>query len=557
MNYRWEYNTEEGVDYRQKIFLERGLLTEEAKAEFLSEKPKKTYPPEMILNMGRAVDCILKHIDLGNKIVIAGDYDMDGIGAVAVLVEYLTFLQAQVAYYIPNRYVEGYGLSIESIDAIQREHEPQLLITVDNGISCVKEVAYAKSLGIEVIVTDHHMPPEILPEALILNVKQEGDLYPFKELCGCGLAFKLCQALKNRLKLDKSHLNALLDIVALSTIGDVVTLKDENRTLVKYGLHQIKSGKRLGIRSLVEALEMDLNSIRSGAIGFRLAPCFNASGRIEDAKIGVKLLLTKDIAEATYYANYLKNLNEERKAIQASGEAYCQEQVELKHMGDDFLVIREDQVSEGVMGIIAGRIRERYYKPTLVVTKVENGLLKGSGRSIDGVNIYEEMKACQDLLEGFGGHANACGFSIKEENLEALRQALNASMAARKAESAELFTPAIKVVDNLGMDDLDFELLDFLAKLEPFGMGNPTPQFALQDIKIMSKQNYCGEQNQHFKLWGQCQGISINGIGFQLGEKYLLEGEPQRIDVVFSPQVNEWQGKKTIQLSLKDFKESC
>lgn len=556
MDFRWNYSTVDSQDVLEKIFSERGVNGKEEIAEFLSDKPKKTYLPELILNMDAVVETILFHIESRNKIVIAGDYDMDGIGAVSVLVEFLSNIGGDIEYYIPNRYIEGYGLSIESVDNIFKNIEPKLMITVDNGISCYKEIEYAKSLGIEVIVTDHHMPPEKLPECLILNVKQKGDNYPFKELCGCGLAFKLCQAIKNKKNIDKSILNKTLDIVALSTIGDVVTLTDENRTLVKYGLNQIHVGQRLGIKSLCDELDIKIEEVKSGTIGFRIAPCFNASGRMEDASIGVKLLLETDINKAIEYAKYLKNLNEERKLVQEQGELICISKVESKYKDDNFLIIREDSVSEGVMGIIAGRIREKYYKPTIILTQSEKGVLKGSGRSIEGLNIYDEVSKCSDLIKGFGGHANACGLSIDEENLEEFRNKLNESIRERKDIEPELFYPSLSLIDNLNIEQLNFELLDIINRLEPFGMGNTTPLFSLKNIAIAQDRCYCGENNKHFKIWGQCNGKYVSGIGFQLGDKYLNAGEPKKLDVAFVPQINEWQGKKNIQLSLKDFKES-
>ncbi|MCT4660710.1 MAG: single-stranded-DNA-specific exonuclease RecJ [Tissierellales bacterium] len=553
----WRYIDQQSDDILKSLMADRGITKQDDVDEFLSDRPRRTYDPMAIDGMKELVEKIASAIKQNKNLVIAGDYDMDGIGAVSVLIEYLKPIMPQVQYYIPNRYTDGYGLSNGALDYIKNEMNGEIVLTVDNGISCYEQVEYGKSIGLDIIVTDHHNPPEKLPDCLLVDLKLNRDNYPFKELCGCGIAFKICQGLNTIYKIPKRKLLELTDIVALSTIADVVSLTDENRTLVKFGLLQLKSGNRLGIRELCEALDMKVDEIKSGSIGFRLAPCFNASGRMEDARLGVELLVTNDKKRAKELANYLKQLNDERRSVQESGEEKCQELVERKYADDLFLVIREDSVSEGVMGIIAGRLRDKYYRPTLVMTQTEKGVLKASGRSIDGIDLYEEMKSCEDLFIGYGGHANACGLSMEADYIDELRSRLNSKMQKLNMEDKELYNPKIVLAGDVLPKDLDFDFLELLEKMEPFGMGNPTPIFSMTEVKLEnSYKKFCGNNEQHLRIQGYKDNLKINGIGFSMSEYYRNIGEPSVVDLAFVPKINEWQGKKNIQLMLKDLRDS-
>lgn len=553
----WQYIEKHNEDVLKSLMADRGIESEEDIYEFLSDRPKKTYDPMLIDGMKSLVEKLKYAIENKQNLVIAGDYDMDGIGAVSVLMDYLKPIMPQVQYYIPNRYTEGYGLSNDALDYIKYEMNADLVLTVDNGISCYEQVEYGKSIGLDMIITDHHNPPEKLPKCLLVDLKLNRDEYPFRELCGCGLAFKIAQALNTIYKLPKRRLLELTDIVALSTIADVVSLTDENRTLVKFGLLQLKAGKRLGIRALCEELEIKLEEIKSGSIGFRLAPCFNASGRMEDAKLGVELLLTDDQKRAKELAKYLKQLNDARREVQEIGEEKCVEKIEKEFCDDLFLVVREDSVSEGVMGIIAGRIRDRYYKPTLVMTQTEKGILKASGRSIDGIDLYQEIKECEDLFLGYGGHANACGLSMKAENLQELKDRLNDKMQKLKTEDEGVYIPKILVAGEVLPRELDFAFLNMIEKMEPFGMGNPTPIFSMNSVELEKDyKKFCGNNKQHLRISGYKNELKINGIGFSMSEYYRNIGEPNKVDLAFVPKVNEWQGRKNIQLMVKDLRES-
>lgn len=559
MNKIWDVKGEkiQGLSVVEGILHYKGITDEKEIEEFLSDKPKKTYDPFLIKNMKEAVKKIKTHINKDNKIVVFGDYDVDGVTSSALLVEFFSNITDNIDYYIPNRFSEGYGLNKDAIKSIKEDMNADLIITVDNGISSFEEVNYAKEIGLDIIVTDHHNPPEKLPECIIINVKQDDDEYPFKELCGCGVAFKLAQALQRELDLPRSTLSTPLDLVALGTIADLVPLIDENRTLVKYGLKTINSNKRLGIATLRKEVKLDDKEISAGRIGYVLGPCFNAAGRIEDAKLGVKLLLEKNEEEAKKVAAILHNLNSERQAIQEKGEEFCRLLVETNYMNHDFLVVRADKVSEGVIGIVAGRIKDLFYKPTLVVTKTEEGYLKGSGRSIKGINIYDELVNVSDLFLGFGGHEMACGFSLEEDKLDELREKLDKRAKEIKDIDSNIFVPKLNIMAELDAEQLSVGLINQISKLEPYGMANPKPLFMIKDIQVNpSWTKGCGNNNIHLKLSGKKGNTFLSGIGFSLNEKYENLNNQNTVDVVFSPEINEYKGKVTPQMVMEDIKES-
>jgi len=555
----WNYNGEKANELSviENILRSRGIVTPEDIEEFLSDKPKKTYDPFLIKNMNEAVKKIIYHLDNNSKIIIYGDYDVDGVTSTALLTEFFQYITDNVDYYIPNRFSEGYGMNKEAIKHIKEVMNGDLIITVDNGVSSFSEVEYAKEIGLDIIVTDHHNPPEKLPECILVNVKQAGDEYPFKELCGCGVAFKLAQALQRTLKLPKNIISNCLDLVTLATIADIVPLIDENRTMVKYGLRTINSDKRLGLSVLREIVGLKDIEINVGRIGFVLGPCFNAAGRIEDAKLGVQLLLEKSREKAKELARILFELNKERQDVQIEGEKYCLTIIESNYMGYDFLVVRADDISEGVIGIVAGRIKDTFYKPTLVVTKSEEGYLKGSGRSIKGINIYEELVKLSDLFIGFGGHEMACGFSIEEDKLDELRERLDKRAKEIKKSDPSVFVPKIDIVAELEANELTLELIENLGKLEPYGMGNPKPLFMINGVDVNTAwTKACGNDNIHLKFNGKKEGTFLNGIGFSLAEKYTNLGKPSLVDIAFSPEKNEYNGRVTPQMIIEDIKKS-
>lgn len=553
----WNYNGQRigELSVVENILYSKGITDPEEIEEFLNDKPKKTYDPFLIMNMNEAVEKIRYHLDNNSKIIIFGDYDVDGVTSTTLLVEFFRYTTDNIDYYIPNRFSEGYGMNKDAIKYIKEKMNGNLIITVDNGVSSFSEVEYAKEIGLDIIVTDHHNPPEKLPECVLINVKQQGDEYPFKELCGCGIAFKLAQALQRTLNFPKGILSNLLDLVTLATIADIVPLIDENRTLVKYGLKTINSNKRLGLSVLRDVVGLKEKEINVGRIGFVIGPCFNAAGRIEDAKLGVKLLLEKDVEEAAKLASILFGLNKERQKIQEKGEEYCHSLVENYYMDYDFLVLRADGISEGIIGIVAGRIKDTFYKPTLVVTKSEEGYLKGSGRSIKGIDIYQELVELSDLFIGFGGHEMACGFSIEEEKLDELRERLDKRAKKIKKDSPSIFVPKIEITSELDAHELTLELIEDISKLEPYGMGNPKPLFMIKGVEVnTSWTKACGSNNEHLKFNGKKGNTFLNGIGFSLAEKYNKLKLPSSVDVAFSPEINEYNGKISPQMVIEDIR---
>ncbi|MFT9497481.1 single-stranded-DNA-specific exonuclease RecJ [Anaerosolibacter sp.] len=547
----------------QKILIHKGITDIEEMNEFLSSKPQRTYDPFLMKNMGEVVDVVIDHIQKGKSIWVYGDYDVDGVASIAVLMDFLKRFTSNLHYYIPLRAEEGYGLNCEAIEDIKKQGA-DLIITVDCGSTSVKEVQLAKDLGMEIIVTDHHNLSDTVPDCLILNPKQGDCNYPFKLLCGCGIAFKLAQGVQKKLNAPKSYLNDLLDVVALATVADVVPLIDENRTLLKYGLKKMTNCTRPGLKGLIRALELEGKDITTSHIGFILGPHFNASGRIDDARAGVELLLEGDTKKINSLIRHLVACNHERKTIQDKGLELCKAKVEQNYLEDLFLVVDSEGTHEGVIGIIAGKIRDRYYKPTLIVTEGhEEGIMKGSGRSIDGMDIYEELKNCADLFIKFGGHKNACGFSIEKDKLEILRRRLNEQAKVVREESPEVFVKSIKVYAELKPSELTESLLQELERIEPYGMGNEKPQFLLSCLKVDNSPQVVamGKKQEHLKLKGLSQKwnekIPVHAVGFGMADLYIQQLHcPEEVDIVGFPRINEWNGYRNMQFMISDVKAS-
>ena len=399
----------------KELLHNRGVVTEEEITEFLSDKPQKTYDPSLLADAQAGVDFILSEIARGAKICVFGDYDADGITATTLMLGILGKLTPaeNLDYYIPSRFEEGYGLNMEAVKQIA-DKGTDLMITVDCGSVSPAEVEYAKSLGMKVLVTDHHTITDEMADCLVINPKRAGDAYPFKGLSGCGVAFKMAQIIQKRANLPKSVLSEVLDLVVIGTIGDIMPMLDENRTLVKFGLRALNTGHRYGLRKLAEGAGLKLGEITAENIGFVIAPHLNASGRMEDASQAVKLLLAHEgSSEADRIVADLLCKNRERKRIQQETFDLCTEKLTKP---EDFLVLRLENAHEGITGIVAGKLKERYNRPTVLLTPsgCEKQYLKGTGRSIEGVNLYDLLKKHEQYFEKFGGHAGACGFRRAE-----------------------------------------------------------------------------------------------------------------------------------------------
>lgn len=538
----------------KEILKERGVDTEEALEEYFSSKPLLTHDPFLLKNLELAVEQILGHIEKKSLIYIYGDYDVDGVCSTVLLVEFLKALTPHVHYYIPSRMEEGYGLNKHAFDHIHKEGGA-LVITVDCGITSYEEVAYGKALGLDIIVTDHHTPGDVLPETLIVNPKQEGCPYPNKNLCGCGVAFKLIQGMVRKTGIDKNHLKKPLDLVALATVADIVPLIGENRTFVKYGLKEINKKQRKGLAYLIQALGKSEKSIGSYELGFLIGPHINAGGRMAEAINGVKLLLSDDNSEIEILGDLMIEDNKKRRAIQEETLDKIIDLVEEKHKKEKFLVIDGASSHEGVLGIVAGKIKDIYYKPTVIVTASgEPHIYKGTGRSIEDFDLYEALKEMDFLFEKFGGHKAACGFSIKEEHIDTLRKGLNDHIELLYIDQPEVFEKKLYSEAEVEIDHINVALVEKLQAMEPFGMGNVKPNFILKNAEIASVY-YMGAHSQYAKIIVSQEKKTLEAMVFNdVSEYKALLNPGNKLDLIGQLGLNQWKGKTTVQFVVKDLR---
>lgn len=517
------------------------------------------HDPFLFSQMEEIVEKIIENIKAKKKIIIYGDYDADGVTSSALLVEILGILKADVDVYIPDRVTEGYGLNIEALD-ILKEQGASLVITVDTGIRSKGSVDHAKELGLEVIITDHHVPPESkddYPDCLILDPLLEGETYPFKKLAGVGVAYKLASAIISKAKIDdemKKLLSIrLLDFVAIGTIADCVVLLGENRVLAKKGLEVLSDTKRIGIKELFRIAQIkNKDKIAAWNVGFQIAPRINAAGRMNHANSAFELLITKKDDDAVTLAYELNenNINRQNRTVQIVDE------VEEQVKGDENIIIgvsKEGQNwNEGIVGLVAGRICERHYRPTLVITECEEGY-KGSGRSIEGFDLIEAVEQCKEYLEKYGGHPMACGFSLQKENLDKFRSKLE-ELAAKKLKPENL-VKKINVDAELELKQVDEELVTEIEKLEPYGEGNPQPKFLLRGLSVLDIV-FMGVEGQHLKLKLKDNGKTINAVGFNQSELWQDLNVGDKIDLVAYLGINSFNGNTEVQLRIVDLRNS-
>ena len=521
---------------------------------------KIIHDPFLFNQMEEVVSKIISHIKMGNKIFIYGDYDADGVTSSALLYETLNVLKAKVDVYIPDRVTEGYGLNEKAIEFIKSK-DGKLIITVDTGIRSNESVDFAKKQGLEVIITDHHVSAEKkedLPDCLILDPVVPDEKYPFKKLAGVGVAYKLACAIISKAKLEnelKDRLcERLLDLVAIGTGADCVVLLDENRMLVKRGLEVLSSTKRIGLLELMRIAQVkNREKIASWNIGFQIGPRINAAGRMKHANSAYELMITNDQKKAITLAYGLNENNIERqnKTVQIL------EQAEEQISGDEKIIVcispKDEKWNEGIVGLVAGRICEKYYRPTLIITENKKSY-KGSGRSIDGFNLIKAIEECKDYLEKYGGHPMACGFSLKKENLEKFKQKLR-EITDKNLKDKNL-TKSLKIETELDLNEVDEDLINEIKKLEPYGEGNLQPKFLIKNLFILDVF-YMGNDGQHvkFKLKNSDSKI-INAIGFNQSEKWKDINLGDKIDVVCYLDINEFNGKKEEQMRIVDIKVS-
>ena len=521
-------------DWMSALLYARGIATEEEAQRFLHPSLSDLYDPFLLPGMEKTVELLRGAVARGDTILVYGDYDADGVCAASILMEVLHEEGASLAYRIPSRHTEGYGLNADAVREIAGK--AKVLITVDCGVSNVEEVALAKELGLTVIVTDHHQPPEVLPEADVVMDPLLGD-YPFPYLCGAGVALKICQALQGMAGVEKR-----LDLAALATVADIVPLRDENRVIVSEGLRRIRNTSRPGLKALISAAGLDA-SVTADDIAFRLAPRLNAAGRLGDAKLGVHLLLTPDSAKAEHIAGLLEQANRTRQSLEREMTASAAAQLRLEALADaHVVVVSGEDWNPGLIGLTAGRLCERFHLPAVALS-VHGDTAVGSCRSIPGVNIYRMLSACADLLEHFGGHEQAAGLTVKADRIPLLRERLEQAVASAAPE--ECFLPSAEYDLAVPFRTWTPETLRMLSVLEPTGCGNPPPLFLLHGAEVQSLRRV-GRDGSHLKLSVLDEDLSVvDGIAFGAGE--TAEESPLKLDLLYRPILNDFRGRTTVE----------
>lgn len=536
----------------KQILFNRGLGNYEDASAFLRALPGFNTDPFQLTCMEMAVERILFAIKHEEPIAVYGDYDVDGVTATALLVDALQALGANARHYIPNRFEEGYGLNKDALDSLKADGV-KLVITVDCGIRSPDEALHARTIGLDLIISDHHHPDgENLPPAFaVINPKQHGDVYPDKDLAGVGIAYKLAEALTQKMNGAAANLKLadLLDLVALGTVADLAPLIGENRLLVRKGLKQIRETKRQGLYSLCNVARTQIGKITAGNIGFMLGPRLNASGRLESAMASFELLTTTDVMRAGQLAQQLDVQNHQRQSLTRSTQEQAQ-QIAMSEDPDAFLLFAaHESFNPGVVGLAASRLTELYYRPAIVAAKGSEET-RGSCRSIPEFHITDALDLCKDLLVRHGGHAAAAGFTVRNENLPEFISRLK-EIARAQLEGRDL-RHLLAADMEISLSQLSFEVLSHLEYLEPTGYGNPDAVFVSRDVKIKSFRAV-GSEGKHLKVTFEAEnGQAFDSIGFRMG--HLQSSLPHRVDVMYHIEANEYNGRRSLQLNLKDIK---
>ena len=535
-----------------RVLANRDIESLESSRSFFDPKLSQLHDPFLMKNMNIAARMVTEKVKSGGRIFIFGDYDVDGTTGSSALFLFLTSLECDAKVYIPDRMTEGYGLSREGID-VAKDWGADLLISCDCGINATDEVAYANDQNLEVIITDHHMPDENLPEAnAILNPKQPDCSYPFKGLCGGAVVFKLIQAVSQLLELDDDLVHQYIDLITLGTAADIVPLTDENRIIVKHGLKSLSKTKRPGLRALLEVSGLGEKELTVGRLLFWAAPRINAAGRLGDANRAVQLMTTENLPESLKLARELDEENRQRQDLQQSmvNEAIMKVNAEVDLEKEKAIVLWDDNWHEGVIGIVASKIKETYHRPAVIIS-LSNGTGKGSARSVKGFDLYENLTECRELLDGYGGHPMAAGLTLNRENLEDFRTRF--SNLAYETLADDDLVNSLDIEGEMDLNLIDGRFMDFLEKLAPFGPGNMTPKFITRHVIPVGNPRLVGN-GDHLKFRAKKGETSYDAIGFNMGNHYekLITGKP--IDIAYVVEKNEWQGRTSIQLNIRDIK---
>ncbi|NLJ01564.1 MAG: single-stranded-DNA-specific exonuclease RecJ [Bacteroidales bacterium] len=570
MTYRWNYST---LSHDQKdkkdelakelnldpvlveLLLTKGIETEEEARKFLYPELNDLHDPFLLPDMEKAILRIEKALGNKERILVYGDYDVDGTTAVSLVYKFFRKITSNIDYYIPDRYDEGYGISFQGIDYAV-ETDVKLIISLDCGIKALGKVAYAKEKGIDFIICDHHMPDEQLPDAVaVVDAKRSDSIYPYNELSGCGVGFKLVQAFSQRNGYDFSEIEPLLDLVAVSIASDIVPLTGENRTLIHYGLKQLNSNPSFGLRGIVEICGLHRKRITVNDIVFKIGPRINASGRMMNGKEAVELMLASDMTAAREKSKLIDKYNVDRRELdkKITDEAieHIDQHIDLENQKS--IVLYNETWHKGIVGIVASRLTEKYFRPAVVLTK-SNGVISGSARSVPGFDVYKAIESCRDILENFGGHTYAAGLTLREENLEEFRDRFNALSFDQVKK--RMMSPQITVDAEITFSRITPELVEGLSLFSPFGPENENPVFLTRAVYDTGNSKLVGKGNRHIKLELIDETVTspLPGIAFSLQDhfKRIKDGLP--VDICYSIEKNTHGNKSFTQLMVKDIR---
>ena len=535
-----------------ELLVQRGIVDFDAAKKFFRPQIEHLHSPWLMKDMKKAVERIQTAFEKEEKILVYGDYDVDGTTSVATLYQFLKDLSPNIDYYIPHRYKEGYGISKIGID-FAKENGFNLIISVDCGIKSTELIAYAKELGMDFVICDHHLPDPVIPPAVaILNPKQIDCTYPFKELCGCGVVFKLITALAETYQLPSESYLQYLDLVMTAIAADIVPVVDENRTLSFFGLQKINDNPCNGLKAILEQSKQSL-PIKMSSLVFTVSPRINAAGRMDDAKKAVQLFIEKDLTNARAIASLLQQDNLDRREADSTitEEALAQIENDPNHSIKKSSVVFQAHWHKGVVGIVASRLIEKYYKPTIVLTQ-SGEVIAGSARSVQGFNLYEALHACREHLLGYGGHFAAAGMTLAVDQLEAFKEAFEKSVAERITE--EQLTPEITINAVLPLDNISMNFYQIISQMEPFGPDNMRPVFIAQKVYDTGYSKMV--KDLHISCSFKQGKNTIRGIGYNMPQHMEIIQSGKPFDIVFQLQLNEWQGTQSVQIQIMDIKPS-
>lgn len=535
------------------LLVRRGITSRAEASAFVHPSLSQLHDPMLMLGMREAERRLSEAIDRGEKILIYGDYDVDGTTAVALMYRFLSAFYTNIDYYIPDRYTEGYGISFRGVDYAQ-EQGCTLIIALDCGIKSTDKVEYARLRGIDFIICDHHMPGSDIPQAVaVLDSKQADDPYPFKHLSGCGVGFKLAQAYAQTHNMPfDTALSPLLELLAMSIASDIVPLTGENRVLAYFGLQQISLHPSVGLQGLMQMTGIEGQQVNISDLVYRIGPRLNACGRIKSGRAAVELLISNDSTVATEIAQTIEAFNSERKEKDEAitQEALQQLEADPEHPTKHTNVAYGPQWHRGVLGIVASRLTENYYRPTIVLADTDDGLIAGSARSVGGFDIYSAIDSCRDLLTNFGGHMFAAGLSMLPQNLPEFKRRFEEYVAAHITDEQQV--PVLRVEEELQLEDIDKQFYNVLRHLEPFGPDNPHPRFVTRGLINNRYTRRVGKLGEHLKLDLTDRNLAITGIAFGKGDMapYIQNGNA--VDVCYSLEQNTYNGFTSLQMKVED-----